>query len=286
MIDHPGLSRPNTCAGRLQRIAYATLLEHHANDEIPTNGRFLFYELEGLGHVFKIPPPKKRGTSSRPGPMELSEATMRLRELGLIEWDWIVDETRTLVEWDHAASVYEYIEDRIYEARINPWDDDPPLLIVESRSLGGVLRNLTYEYLVPIAATGGQVGGFLHTDVIPLLQGSNRPVLYLGDLDLQGAQIEANTRLVIERECGPMDWTRIALTHEQVEERGIDPLVKVDKRFRPAKYHNAWECEALGQSVVLSLVREALDALLPMDLDVFRERERDEREKIREVLES
>jgi hypothetical protein len=29
---------------------------------------------------------------------DVSQATMRLRELGLIPWDWIEDETRTLNE--------------------------------------------------------------------------------------------------------------------------------------------------------------------------------------------
>ena len=46
-----------------------------------------------------------------------------------------------------------------------------------------------------IAATNGQVGGFLHTDVAPVLNDSAR-VLYLGDFDLAGNDIEANTRRV------------------------------------------------------------------------------------------
>jgi hypothetical protein len=35
--------------------------------------------------------------------------------------------------------------------------------------LGGVLRAMTGKYLCSIAATNGQVGGFLHTEVAPIL---------------------------------------------------------------------------------------------------------------------
>src|SRR5262245_10429003 len=42
-------------------------------------------------------------------------------------------------------------------------------------------RRLRRGLDVPIIATGGQVGGVLHTDVIPALA-EDRQVLYLGDL--------------------------------------------------------------------------------------------------------
>ena len=50
-------------------------------------------------------------------------------------------------------------------------------MLVESRSLGRVLRAMTSEYLCSIAATNGQVGGFLHTEVAPILQRNDRVVL-------------------------------------------------------------------------------------------------------------
>ena len=62
-----------------------------------------------------------------------------------------------------------------------------------------MLRSLAAEYLAPISATNGQVGGFLRTDVAPLLVGNERPVFYLGDLDLSGDQIEQNTQVIATR---------------------------------------------------------------------------------------
>jgi hypothetical protein len=55
-------------------------------------------------------------------------------------------------------------------ARLDPWAGDAPLILTESRSLAGVLRRLVDDYAVLIAATNGQVGGFLHTEIIPILR--------------------------------------------------------------------------------------------------------------------
>lgn len=137
--------------------------------------------------------------------------------------------------------------------------------------------------MCPIAATNGHVGGFLHTDVAPILSGNNRPVLYLGDLDHQGGQIEANTSDVLERSTGDRPWTRIAITAEQVD-RGLEPILKKDNRYRPPLENEAWETEALGQRTVTALVRDALDRLLPQPLALVQERERLEREATRQRL--
>ena len=44
-----------------------------------------------------------------------------------------------------------------------PVEGRPPMIITESRSLAGVLRDLASEYLTPIASTNGQAGGFSST---------------------------------------------------------------------------------------------------------------------------
>jgi hypothetical protein len=53
----------------------------------------------------------------------------------------------------------------------------------------------------------------------------------------------------------------------QIAERGLTPVWKLDSRFDAARQHEAWEAEALGQSTIVRLVRDALDGLLPEPLD-------------------
>jgi hypothetical protein len=295
--ENRGLSKADTKAGRLQRACLDLLREHDRAGDIPTNGRFVFYELEQRGVV----PKKYDGINPATGkkwarsPMQdVSLATMQLRENGLIPWSWIEDETRSLSEWQYAALVADYMRDTVDIARIDLWaSEEPPLLLCESRATAGVLSDLAYEYLTPITATSGQCGGFIVTDIVPLLH-VRRRVLYIGDYELRGPadQIEANTRRTVEKHTGRQftvgkDWIRIALTERQVKSSvrlQRLAITKLDKRYKPHKEYEAIECEALGQGALTRLIRKYLDKLLPEPLDLVRVREQAQREQMHAAL--
>jgi hypothetical protein len=183
--------------------------------------------------------------------------------------------------------VAEYVAESVEDARLDCWDGrEPPLIVCESRTFGGVLRRtLAPEYLCPVTATNGQVGGFLHTNVVPVLRHNDRPVLYVGDFDLAGGMIERNTRAVLVQEAGERDWRRVALTTEQVQAHGLPTIEKLDRRYKPPRRHEAVEVEALGQRMVTRLVQSAIEELLPEPLANVWERERDQREQVRTRLE-
>jgi hypothetical protein len=278
--------RPGTKAARVREVVHALLLEHHDDGGIPTSGRFVFYELEQRGQAVKASPDDRRPNKRRshgwpPGGQDTTDALTWLREEAVVPWNWIVDESRRLDSWHYAATVIDYMLDRLSQATINPWAGPPPLILCESRATAGVLRAVVSEYVCPIAGTAGQCGGFLRTAIAPMLVDNQRSVLYLGDLDRSGADIEANARRVLEREAGrELDWLRLGMTEDQAAD--IDPIWKVDGR--DGKGHWAWEVEALGQSGVVALVRAALDALLPEPLADVQEREERERRAVIEGL--
>lgn len=280
-----------TKKGRTEQVVLRLLLDHERDGGLPTTGRFVFYELEQRGEATKPSPDDRRPNRRRsigwpPGAQDVTDALTRLREGEIVPWWWIVDEERQLVEWAYAATVAGYVADRVDEARVNPWGDEPPPLVLsESKATAAVLRSLVAGYVCPIAGTKGQCAGFLHTEVAPILTGNDRRVLYLGDLDRSGADIEDNTRRVLEREAGrAIDWTRLGMTEEQAAEQGIEPIWKVDGRDR--KGHSAIEVESLGQAAVVELVRDALDRLLPEPLADVLERERVQRAEARARLEA
>jgi len=262
--------KPGSKAALLRMSVHELLLEHEAARELPTSNRFLYYELVQRGVLDK----SKTRAQGRGADQDLSDASKWLRDEGVVPWDWIVDETRSLTSWRYAATVADYIAGAVDHARIDCWDGvEPPLIICESRTFGGVLeRGLAADYLCPVTATNGQCGGFLHTNVVPVLVGNERPVLYVGDFDPQGADIEANTRRVLVREAGEREWRRVALTAEQAA--GLPSITKLDRRYRPPRQSEAVEVEALGQGAVTALVREALEELLPEPLDLVLVRER------------
>jgi hypothetical protein len=159
------------------------------------------------------------------------------------------------------------------------------LVLTESRSLAGVLRSVAWNYRVQIASTNGQCGGFLHTKIGPLLAiAVSARVLYLGDFDLAGNQIEANTRSVLEQSIGTLDWERIALTADQVEHYGLPRIVKDDRRYNDQHPHEAVETEALSQRLIIEVLESKLRALLPEPLEHVLEREEVERQAQREKI--
>ncbi len=276
-----GLSKETTKKGRLQRACLALICEHEADGALPTSGRFLFYELVGRGALPKTYP------GARQPHQDVADALTHLREAGPVPWDYLVDETRTLDSWSYAPTVYGYVERALPSARIDLWDGSPPpLILCESRSLAGVLREIARAYLCPLAATNGQAGGFLRTEVAPLVKAASgfaQRVLYLGDLDLSGGHIEENTQRVLS-EYGTLEWERLAITRMQVEELALLSVRKLDKRFKPPRAFEAVETEALGQTEIMALLTARLDALAPELLSEVLGREEAQRVQVRKRL--
>jgi hypothetical protein len=263
----------------LLREALLALLEEHRRDAaLPTSGRFLFYELVARGIISKTPTGKRRADQG------MTEALTQLRESGDVPWDWIVDETRSLENYSGSPTIAEGVLDRLPYIRLDPWKGEVPLILCESRSLAGCLRPVAILYGVRIAPTNGQCGGFLHTDIAPKLEPEQR-VLYLGDFDLSGNLIEANTRRVLEREADELQWERLALSEEQVERYSLPRIIKTDRRFKNGGgVHEAVETEALSQRLIIDIVRSRLDELLPEALEDVQERAEREREILRNRL--
>jgi hypothetical protein len=243
--DGDGLSHPGSKAGKLQRLCLERLCSREGvPDALPTSMRFIYYELVQLGHVAKH---KRADEGGRQSDQDVIDAVSRLRKIRVVPWSWIVDETRDFTVWPFHKNILAGVIAAAEWLSIDAWGGArPPVILTESRSLAGVLRALTARYLAPIAATNGQVGGFLHTDIAPRLIPGDR-AHYLGDQDFQGGQIEDNTRRVLERLIGgELDWQRLAITPEQVREHDLPVIQKPDRRFRPVRFHDAVETEALA----------------------------------------
>ncbi len=276
----PTFSRPASKRGRLQRALHQLLQAHDDRGELPTSGRFLWYELVQAGTVDKT---EARG---HPGihrgiDQDVTDALIYLREQNIIPWDWIVDETRHLYEYTGHPTIRGGLRDVLDQIDLDPWDGQPPLIITESRSLAGALDSLAQTYRCTITATNGQVGGFLHTEVVPLLWPGRR-VLYCGDWDLSGHQIEANTRRVLQT-YAPLRWERLALTKAQVDTYDLRRLLimQIDRRHTKRGCcppgHPKIETEALQQGVIVAIVRARLDRFLPEELAAVLVRERRQR---------
>jgi len=271
------LSPPKSKIGALRATLLALLEEHERDGMIPTNARFLFYELVQRGRLSK----EKTG-ACRPD-QDLHEALFDIREDGRIPWDWIIDETRSVEDFTGHPTIRQGVLATLPHIKLDPWCDRAPFILTESRSLAGVLRSIVSEYRARITSINGQCGGFLRTDIAPLLRPHDR-VLYLGDHDWSGNQIEANARRVLEREAGLLRWERLALTEEQVREYDLPVIVKHDRRYKDGRPHQAVETEAISQRVLIDILRARLDALLPEALSRVLEREQRQRKRFNTTI--
>jgi hypothetical protein len=264
--------------GALRDLLLGLLREHERDGTIPTNARFLYYELVQRGQL------SKERTGARRPDQNLHDALTDLREDGRVPWNWIVDETRSLDDYTGSTSIRQGALDMLPHITLDPWLGRAPMVLTESRSLAGVLRPIALEYRVRITATNGQCGGFLRTDVAPMLKPGD-DVGYLGDLDLSGGHIEDNTRRVLEREIGEaLNWQRIALTEQQVTAYDLPVIIKRDRRYKDGRPHEAVETEAISQRVLIDILRAYLTKLLPEPLSRVQERERRQRRQIAALL--
>jgi hypothetical protein len=264
--------------GTLRDLLFALLQEHERDGAIPTNARFLYYELVQRGQISKV------RTGVRRTDQDLHDALTDIREDGRIPWDWIIDETRSVEDYTGYRNIKEGVLATLPGIPLDPWRGRAPLILTESRSLAGVLRPIIVEHRNRIAPTNGQCGGFLRTDIAPLLQPGDE-VGYLGDLDLAGGQIEANTRRVLEQEIGgALSWERLALTEEQVERYDLPKIIKLDRRYKGDRPHEAVETEAISQRVLIGILRAWLEMRLPEPLGRVQEREARQRRQIAALL--
>jgi hypothetical protein len=286
----------DSAAGKLRRACYDLLILHKHREEIPTNGRFLFYELEQDGDIAK-----KREGIKRPSSTNLAEALIDLSEARLIPWDWIEDETRDVIETRGSASILEDLTSFLPITHIDPWGETlAPLTVTESRATKGVLVRQAIRYLAPLTSVGGMSRRHIVNKVAPLLRGNDRVVLYIGDWEVGGPgdQIEDHVRRTLEEHTGRtfkvgIDWIRIALTEEQVN---ADPrlaarvIEKTDKRYKGGKTYQAVEAEALGQGIIVGIHRDQLDRMLAErglpDIESVLARSEEERADLGRVLDA
>jgi len=108
---------------------------------------------------------------------------------------------------------------------------------VELREIAERIRSRTAQALIEngrdllkakVALPHGKFIAWLKHDV-QITPRSAQRAMQVGDYDWQGQQIEENTRRVLERLVGPLDWTRLAITEAQVQERDLPRIQKPTK---------------------------------------------------------
>jgi hypothetical protein len=196
------------------------------------------------------------------------------RERGIIPWEWIVDETRSLERvstWDDPEA-YARCVARSY--RRDFWNQQPHRVQVwsEKGTVRGVLAPVLDEYAVGFLPVHGFSSATVAHDIAEDDDGRPLIVVYVGDFDPSGLFMsEEDLRARFDKYGGDhITIRRIALTREQT--RGLPSFPATDKRkdpryrwFRTNYGDRCWELDAMDPGDLRDCVENAVLELIEPD---------------------
>jgi hypothetical protein len=201
------------------------------------------------------------------------------REQGLIPWDWIVDETRSLERTATWSDPADYAECVACSYRRDFWNQQPVRVEVwsEKGTIRGVLAPVLDKYAVGFRVMHGFSSATSVHDVAKYNDGRRLIVLYVGDYDPSGlfmSEQDLPARLV-EYEGYHVDVRRTALTAGQVS--SLPSFPAADKRkdprfkwFRTNYGERCWELDAMDPNELRECVEEAIIELIEPGMAALR----------------
>lgn len=208
----------------------------------------------------------------------VSKQLVWAREQGLINWSWIVDETREAERISSWANPDEIIQTAVDSYRRDYWQDQP--YRVEVWSEKGTVRGTVSPVLRNYGVTFRVMHGYgsatsLHTAALDSVS-DDKPltVFYVGDWDPSGlhmSEIDVPARL--ERYGGEVTIHRIALSPADVAPGTTIPHFMADTKSKDPRYrwfaerygNRCWELDALSPVILRKRTEAAIRSLIDLD---------------------
>lgn len=212
------------------------------------------------------------------------------RLAGLIDWEHIVDRSRTLQKLATWKSPGQIIGAVASQYRVDKWKGQTyrPEVWVEKQALAGVFQRVCDELEIPLFACKGYPSltaiyeAATQRFLIHEAEGQTPYILHFGDHDPSGVDM---TRDIEDRlmtlACFP-EVKRMALNMDQVHEYNPPPnFAKLSdtrsKRYVSQYGRQSWELDALQPDVLAGIVRAEIEPLI--DADVWSETAAEEAEQ-------
>lgn len=199
----------------------------------------------------------------------------RAREEGDIDWRRIVDNTRTIMEPEYTYSSIDTFMDNL-KYNLNDWwtrysidlwekQDNHLIIFVEKDALARIVSEIALPYQVSVVPGRGYNS---LTQLMNLAEGFgdiDKPiiVLYFGDFDPSGLDIDRSAYDRLTKYCGRADLEviRIALTEDDIQNLPPNPTKATDSRAGAyiVKYGDrCWELDALPPDELRNRVSHAI----------------------------
>ena len=193
------------------------------------------------------------------------------RIAGLIDWDSIVDRTRSLKNLPHWENPSSFLKSAIPQYQTDLWKDQPFYVEVwvEKDALVDVVGKACKKFDVPYFSCRGYTS---QTEMWSAAQrmiskssdeGKTVVVIHLGDHDPSGIDMSRDIEDRLNFFAANIEFERIALTIEQISEYSPppNPAKITDSRARAYidRYGNeSWELDALEPRVLDDLISEKI----------------------------
>ena len=204
------------------------------------------------------------------------------REQCIIDWEWIVDETREVErvqQWSNLARFADAVRQSYRRSR---WTDQPRRVEVwsEKGTVRGTLAPVLEQYGVSFRVMHGYSSATAIQDVFLQTKDMEQPliVLYVGDHDPSGrhmSDVDLPDRL--ERYYANVELRRVALVPEQC--RSLPSFEAIGKKDDPRYQwfirqhgHTCWELDALSPNLLREAVEDDICDLIDFDLWDLHER--------------
>lgn len=230
------------------------------------------------------------------------------RLAGHVDWDAIVDRTRSLNEWQHETSVADALQRMKRNYTLDMWDNQPIRVEVwvEKEALAGVFNRICAEYDVPYFACRGYTSASssyaAYQRVVERVERDQKTlILHFGDHDPSGLDmtrdIEDRLRTMVEsEEYGGSDYDncfeirRLALSHAQVLEFDPPPSPAKITDSRAKGYmetygDDSWELDALEPTKLADLAKVEIESVIDYELwEETEERIKEDRKLIQKFI--
>jgi hypothetical protein len=212
----------------------------------------------------------------------------RGRLAGLIPWEAIDDETRTVDENDAFLNLGEFLDYGTRNFLRGYWRDllqSQPHhfeIVTEKRTLYQILNQAAKDHTMPFTVMGGMNTITLKKKIVDRYRESGKDkliVLVISDLDPAGDNIAKDLLKTFRRDFGVYDievW-KVALTIDQVREFNLIPSGKAkqdsEKARAAAKEYirkygtdNIWALEALMPADLVGILKRSIAQVIGVDL--------------------
>ena len=188
-----------------------------------------------------------------------------MRELGIIPYGWIADNTRWRIKPYSDNSLEDALTRWQYSYRRDLWNDQPVYveIWVEKDPLAGVISSITNEYDVPLYVSRGYSSKTFLYDAADYIKAIGKPtyIYHFGDHDPSGVDAAYKIRDGLIEHGADIHFERVAVTLEQIESIHLPTRETKRKDPRSKGWGNkpSVELDALPAPVLRDLVRECIE---------------------------